>query len=195
MKQNNAVAIISDGRPRMPTVERNSSILRRIVRDAGSGSFNVEPVNEYTPLATREDAEAMRDELSRALVPAEDKQIKTAVAMLVGAYRKSDLENPDIFVRIHHRLVAERCGERFYELVIARFPQLIVRTPQREGKESDSDSGKSRNAPFILLGKITGTNTIEVEPYDRASDNGWTLLKGGIGFCVLAIFYAVLKRL
>jgi len=67
---------------------------------------------------------------------------------------------------------------------------------KRDCEPSDNGRRKRQNGALVFVSEIADASAVKVAPpYDRASDNGWTLVKGTITSIVLALVYALLKRL
>ena len=82
---------------RMPAIERSRAELGQLFHREDNGSVVFRQADKYTRLVPRADLVVIEEELRRGLAPATTTQTITAVAVLLGAYRKADLEDPDIF--------------------------------------------------------------------------------------------------
>jgi hypothetical protein len=74
--------------------------------------------------------------------------------------------------------------------------QLHEADPNQAARyDGEQYGGERRYSHVILGGELASTRPVEAKPpYDSAADNGSTLMKGLIGFIILAIMYALMKR-
>jgi hypothetical protein len=74
-------------------------------------------------------------------------------------------------------------------------PEPACSAPQGEREKGDYGSRQRGNRAIVFVREVASAGDIQAELYDRAADNGATFVKGFIGLPVLALVYAVLKRL
>jgi hypothetical protein len=86
-------------------------------------------------------------------------------------------------------------AKKIGSLLLARPPHLISRPPERVRKSGDKNRSESSESRAIITEKTETALAIETESYDRLYDNITTFIKAVIGFCVLVILKASLKRL
>ena len=79
-------------------------------------------------------------------------------------------------------------------LILGRFPELFRGQPQSESEASNRDTRQSGNHPVVFAGGLTNAGGMQFQPNDRTDENGAFLLKGFIGFVILAFVFALLKR-
>ncbi len=80
------------------------------------------------------------------------------------------------------------------ELPFSRLPETFSGIPQNIGEDRYQNCRESRNWPLVFISEIASTDNARGQSYNRAADNGATLLKGGFGILIILLAHAILKR-
>jgi hypothetical protein len=127
---------------------------------------------------------------TRGVVMVDDKQNRTLglrenVGAVTSGFRRS-------FARLDRPL-------HMASLVTGNFPEPGSRAPKRESENPDHDGRQRSDSPIVFVSEIAGASVEQPKPrplpYDRATENANTFVKGLILMGILAGMYTIGKGL